>query len=144
MAQRASLTNSEWEQLYKLPAYISLLAANHDGGIDRQERKAAIKLSHIKTYSCHPLLTSFYDEADKVFEQNIVELDEALPKERTAREEAIKQKIAKLDPILNKLGTEYAKALQQSMQTFLRYVSKAHNNVFEYFLFPMPIKGITE
>jgi len=144
MAHRTSLTNAEWEQLYKLPAYISLLAANHDGGIDRQERKAAIKLSHIKTYSCNPLLTSFYDEADKVFEQNIAELDKALPKERTEREEAIKQEVRKLNTIIAKLGPEYAEAMQQSMQTFTRYVSKAHNNVFEYFLFPMPIKGITE
>src|SRR3954470_21532332 len=132
MAQRTSLTYAEWEQLYKLPAYISLLAANHDGGIDRAERKAAIKLSHIKTYSCNPLLTSFYDEADKVFEQNIAELDKILPKERTAREQAIKQEVAKLNTIVAKLGPEYATAMQQSMQTFMRYVSKAHNNVFEY------------
>ena len=144
MAQRTSLTNSEWEQLYKLPAYISLLAANHEGGIDRAERKAAIKLSHIKTYSCNPLLASFYDEADKVFEQNIAELDETLPKERLAREDAIKKEIAKLNTIIIKMGPEYASAMQESMQTFTRYVSKAHNNVFEYFLFPMPIKGITE
>src|SRR6478609_10223361 len=137
MAQRESLTYAEWEQLYKLPAYISLLAAHHDGGIDKKERKAAIKLSHIKTYSCNPLLTSFYDEADKVFEQNIAELDKALPKERTEREEAIKQEVAKLNTIIAKLGPEYAEAMQQSMQTFTRYVSKAHNNVFEYFLFPM-------
>jgi hypothetical protein len=144
MAQRTSLTYSEWEKLYKLPAYISLLAANHDGGIDKAERKAAIKLSHIKTYSCNPLLVSFYDEADKVFEQNIAELDKTLPKERVAREHAIKEEVAKLHPIIEKLGPEYASALQQSMKTFTRYVSKAHNSVFEYFLFPMPIKGITE
>ena len=144
MAQRTSLTNAEWDKLYKLPAYISLLAANHDGGIDKTEKKAAIKLSHIKTYSCNPLLTSFYDEADKVFEENIAELDNTLPKERSAREQAIKEEVSKLNTIINKLGPEYATAMQQSMQTFMRYVSKAHNNVFEYFLFPMPIKGITE
>src|SRR3954465_5697229 len=124
MAQRTSLTNSEWEQLYKLPAYISLLAANHDGNLDKQERKAAIKLSHIKTYSCNPLLTSFYDEADKVFEQNIAELDKALPKERTEREEAIKQEVRKLNTIMAKLGPEYAEAMQQSMQTFTRMFLK--------------------
>jgi len=144
MAQRTSLTYAEWEQLYKLPAYISLLAANHDGGIDKAEKKAAIKLSHIKTYSCNPLLTSFYDEADKVFEQNIAELDKTLPRERTAREQAIKEEVTKLNNIVAKMGPEYASAMQQSMHTFMRSVSKAHNNVFEYFLFPMPIKGITE
>src|SRR5881275_2044137 len=144
MAQRTSLTYSEWEQLYKLPAYISLLAASHDGGIDRAERKAAIKLSHIKTYSCNPLLASFYDEADKVFEENIAELDKTLPKEKAAREQAIKDEVTRLNKIVAKLGPEYTAAMQESMRTFIRYVSKAHNSVFEYFLFPMPIKGITE
>src|SRR3954452_17758263 len=125
MAQRTSLTNAEWDKLYKLPAYISLLAAHHDGGIDKAERKAAIKLSHIKTYSCNPLLTSFYDEADKVFKQNIEELDKILPKEKAEREEAIKDKVAKMDTIIAKLGKEYASALEESMRTFTRYVSKA-------------------
>src|SRR4051812_29812382 len=115
MAQKISLTYAEWEQLYKLPAYISLLAANHDGGIDKAEKKAAIKLSHIKTYSCNPLLTSFYDEADKVFEQNIAELDKILPRERTAREQAIKEEVTKLNNIVAKMGPEYASAMQQSM-----------------------------
>ena len=138
------LTMDEQEQLYKLPAYISLLAAHHDGGIDKAEKKAAIKLSHIKTYACNPILAAFYDEADKVFEQNIAALDNALPKEREAREQAIKREVAKLNTIIGKLGPEYAAAMHEGMRSFTRYVSKAHNSVFEYFLFPMPIKGITE
>ena len=135
--------HAEQEELLKLPAYMSLLAANHNGGIDKTELKAAIKLSHIKTYACNPVLAAFYDRSDKVFEKNIAELDNALPKERTAREQAIRKEVAKLQLIVAKLGPEYVAAMQQGMRTFVRYVAKAHESVFEYFLFPMPIKGIT-
>ena len=144
MNYMAMLTDSEKEQLYKLPAYISLLAAHHDGGIDEKERKAAVKLSHIKTYKCNPMLAAFYDKSDEVFEHNIAVLDDELPKDRAAREQAIRREIARLNDIIAKLGTEYATAMRQGMQTFTNYVAKAHNSVFEYFLFPMPIKGITE
>lgn len=144
MNYMAMLTNDEKEQLYKLPAYISLLAANHDGGMDETERKAAVKLSHIKTYKCNPILAAFYNKSDEVFEQNIAELDNALPKGKAAREQAIKREIARINDIIAKLGPEYATAMRHGMQTFTNYVAKAHNSVFEYFLFPMPIKGITE
>ncbi len=69
------LSEQENEALLKFPAYISLLAANSDDKLDQAEKKSAIKFSHIKTYSCDPLLTEFYEEADKVFENNIQQLD---------------------------------------------------------------------
>lgn len=144
MDYMAMLSDGEKEQLYKLPAYISLLAAHHDGGIDATEKKAAIKLSHIKSYKCNPLLAGFYDKADKVFAENITSLDEELPKDRIAREHAIRRELMKLNEIINRLGPEYATAMRQSMHTFTSHVARAHNSVFEYVLFPMPIKGITE
>jgi len=140
----SALTSREKEQLYKLPVYASLLAANHNGGIDKTEQKAAVKLSHIKTYKCNPVLASFFEGADKVFKQNIEELNEALPKDYTAREQVIKQEIKKLDVIIAKLGPEYAAAMRKGIQSFSNHVARAHNNVFEYILFPMSFKEITE
>ena len=42
------------------------------------QKKVAIKFSHIKTYSCNPLLALSYEDADKVFEKNIEQLDRDL------------------------------------------------------------------
>lgn len=36
--------------LLKFPAYISLLSANNDEGLDDTEKKSAIKFSHIKLF----------------------------------------------------------------------------------------------
>ena len=137
------LSEQEEKMLLKFPAYISLLAANNDNKLDKAEKKSAIKFAHIKTFSCNPMLTEFYREADQVFENNITQLDIELPKGEIFRETAIKEELAKLDKIVMKLGTSYALAIHHSMRTFKAHVSQAHHNVLIDFAFPMPIKGLT-
>ncbi len=138
-----NISERENEALLKFPVYISLLAANSDSKLDEAEKKSAIKISHIKTYSCDPLLTSFYAEADKLFEKNMLQLDKDLPVKKEERVAAIKKELLNLEKIVLKLGKEYTTVMHRSMKSFKDHVSKAHNNVFMDFLFPMPIKGLT-
>lgn len=137
------LTESENQALLKFPAYISLLAANAGSKLDEAEKKSAIKFSHIKTYSCNPLLFEFYVEADKVFENNIQYLDDKLPVEKEQREEAIRTGLLSLEKMVLTLGKGYASAMHQSMKSFKDHVAKAHNSVIADFIIPIPIKGIT-
>ena len=143
MEQFKNLTESENKALLKFPAYISLLAADSDGKMDEVEKKEAIKFSHIKTYSADALLLGFYNEADAVFENNIRQLDNDLPKEKNSRESAIKYELSNLEKLLLKLGEEDSAALHHSMKTFKEHVSQAHHSVLVDFIFPMPIKGLT-
>ena len=138
-----NLTKSENKALLKFPVYISLLAANGDGKMDEAEKKEAIKFSHIKTYSADELLVGFYKEADAVFENNISQLDNALPKEKNSRESAIKYELSNLEKLVLKLGDEDRAALHHSMRTFKEHVSQAHHSVLVDFIFPIPIKGFT-
>jgi hypothetical protein len=137
------LSESENKALLQFPAFISLLAANSDDRLDEAERKAAIKFSHIKTYSCDSLLSEFYEEADKVFEENMQQLDNDLPIEKAAREAALKKELMKLETIVLKLGEEYITVMHRSMKSFKDHISQAHHSVLMDFIFPMPIKGIT-
>jgi len=89
-------SENENEALPKFPVYISLLAATSDSKLDEAEKKSAIRFSHIKTYSCDPLLTSFYEEADKAFEKNMLQLDRYLPAKNEERSAVIKNEL--LDP----------------------------------------------
>ena len=139
-----NLSVKERKALLKFPAYISLLAANNDGRLDKAEKKAAVKFSHIKTFSCDPLLTDFYAEADKHFEKNIEEFDKGLPEGRDKRDKAIRSELAELEKIVAKLGKEYVSIMRRSMKSFKEHVSKAHHNVFLDFVFPMPIKGLSD
>ncbi len=138
-----NISESEYDALLKFPVYISLLAANSDSKLDEAEKKSAIKFSHIKTYSCDPLLTSFYEEADKVFEKNMLQLDKNLPVKNEERAAVIKKELLDLEKIVLKLGKAYTTVMHRSMKSFKEHVSKAHHNVFVDFIFPMPMEGLT-
>ena len=138
-----NISETENEALLKFPVYVSLLVALKDSKLDEAERKSAIKFSHIKTYSCDPLLTSFYDAADKVFEKNMLQLDKDLPVKNEERVTAIKKELSNLEKIVLKLGKDYTTVMHRSMKSFKEHVSKAHDNVLVDFIFPMPIKGLT-
>ena len=92
-----NLSVKEREELLKFPAYISMLAAYIDDKLDEAEKRAAIKFAHTKTFSCAQLLADFYKEADKVFKNNIGQLDNDLPKDKESREAATKKKLLNLD-----------------------------------------------
>jgi hypothetical protein len=136
-----NLSEEEYKMLLKFPAFISLLAANQDGKLDDVEKKSAIKFAHIKTFTCNPLLIDFYEEVDKVFERNIVDLDQELPKGKENRDAAIRSELLKLESIVLKSGQVYTSTMFESMLSFKDHVSKAHNNVLVDFVFPLSIKG---
>ena len=101
---------------------------------------------HIKTYSCDPLLIEFYSEADKVFENNILQLDKDLPIEKVSGEASLKNELLKLETIILKLEADYIIyiiVMHRSMKSFKDHISQAHHSVLMDFIFPMPIKGIT-
>jgi hypothetical protein len=138
------LSTKENQALLKFPAYISMLAAQKDDKLDETEKKSAIKFSHTKTFSCNPLLTLFYGEADKVFKKNIEQLDNDLPKDKEIREVVIKRELMNLEKVVLKLGKEYTLEMHRSMKSFKLHVSKAHHNVLVDFIFPLSIPGLNE
>ncbi|HRH85029.1 MAG TPA: hypothetical protein PK210_12395 [Bacteroidia bacterium] len=144
MNELKKLNLQEKEMLLKAPAYVSLLAANADAGMDETEKRVAIEFSHIKTFSCHPMLREFYHEVEKTFNTNIEQLNNQLPKDKVERKNAINVELAKLESIFIKLGNEYAATLHRSFISFSEHVSKAHKSVLESFIIPLYIKGLTD
>lgn len=144
MIEYKNLSPGEKEQLLKFPAYISLLAAAAENGLDRQEKQAVVKLTHIRTYFCDPLIADYYKEVDREFDKTITALNNELPKTAEERRLVITRELRKMDIILKKLGEEYGIVLRHSMQNYKNYVSRAHRNILEYFIFPLPISGLTD
>jgi hypothetical protein len=140
----SSLSKEDKMQLLKYPAYISLLASTSENGIDKKELEVASRLTHVRTFAGDPLLAGFYREADKVFPQMIKDLNDELPKEKLQRADVITHALGNIENILKKLSPLYETALRYSMHLYKDQVSKAHHNVLEYFIFPMPIKGLSE
>ncbi|MES2004111.1 MAG: hypothetical protein V4450_06285 [Bacteroidota bacterium] len=139
----AELPEKERELLLQFPVYISLLAANSDQLMDEPEKETAVWLTHIKTFSTEPDVQPFYKEAELVFEKNLSLIDRKISDRREERETEIKAALRKIDLILQQMNIDFANALRRSMRSYKDYISKAHQNVLEYFIFPVPIDGIS-
>ena len=136
------LNEQDQAQLLKFPAYISLLASTSEKGLDKKEKKAVVKLTHIRTFTSDPLLSDFYREAELNFEDTLVTLNDELPHEKDARRSTIIRELNKMDGVLNKLGQHYGLVFRRSMNAYKQHVSRAHHNVLEFFIFPIPIEGL--
>lgn len=121
-----------------------MLTSTAEKGIDKEEKNTAVKITNVKAYSSDPILINFFKEAESIFEKTITDLDTALPHNREDRKLAVQKELNKLERLLSKLDPEFVSALRRSIRSYDYYISKAHQNVMEYFIFPMPIDGISD
>ena len=138
------LDPQEKKQLVRFPIYLSLLAAHKDHHLDKREKHTAVKLTHIKTFACDPILANYYAAVDENFETAISQIEEELPPQGLDRELAIKRELNKLRAMLRKLDQRYVIYLYDSLRSYSDQVARAHRNILEYFLFPLPINGYTD
>lgn len=139
-----TISEEEKRSLLNYPVYITLLAANKDGLLDDEEKKAAVNLYHSKNVVSEPLLKEFYCEQDEIFEKRLLEIDASLPEERHERELIIQKELIDLSKILAKIDEKYVQVLQQNMEAFKDHVSKAHRSVLVNLIFPIPIAGLSD
>ena len=66
------LTNEEATMLFKAPAIFSIQALSVCNEITTAQKKDAIKLAHIKTFTEHDMLIPYYEEVDKHFKKDFV------------------------------------------------------------------------
>ena len=140
----AELNAQDQKQLIRYPVLLSLLAASENHKLDKQEKKIVVKLTHIKTFACDPVLADYYAAVDSDFAAAVEDISEHLPKEGTEREMAIRMELRKLGLIRRKLDKDYAASLYDSLRSYKNQVMRAHRSILEYFLFPLPINGLTD
>jgi len=138
------LNEKEKEQLLKFPVYISLLAATAGTGMDKDEKDTAMRITHVKSFASDPVLIDFYKEAEHVFKKTLAVLDNELPHNREKNAIQNELELNKLESLLKTLDPQFVASLGRSLESYKYYISKSHQNVLEYFIFPMPIDGITD
>lgn len=142
ISQFENLTSEERELLLKTPVLLSVLASCSNNEVNTVQKADAIKLSHLKPVTADPSLIPFYTEVEKTFEQHF----ESVVREYTPFDEAsrnrLKDQIKQTGPILKKLRRDYASKLLRSFERYERHVKRAAHNVFEDFIFPVPIPGL--
>lgn len=138
------LTTEDREFLYKAPALVSVLASCSFKEINRVQKADAIKLSHLKTFTADPLLLSYYAEVERNFKSQFeIIAKEYYPFDENKRN-ALKGEIVRVNHILGKLEKTYGETLYKSLESYGKHVKKATHTIFQDFIFPVPIPGLTD
>jgi hypothetical protein len=139
------LTKEERDLLYKAPVLVSVLASSsfNELEINKSQKTDAIKLAHLKTFTAMPLLLPYYAEVDKGFKAAFdAAINKYFPFDE-AKRNALKKEMENINLIIRKLDQEYAEALRKSFGKYTKHVKAAAHSVFQDFIFPIPIKGLS-
>jgi hypothetical protein len=142
--QFEKLSNEQRELLYKAPVLVSVLASSSFNEVNKHKKADAVKLAHLKTFTATPLLRPYYAEVEKTFkEQFETSVKKYFPFDDAKRND-LKKEIESVNHIIEKLDKEYARALHDSLEGYSKHVRKAAHSVFQDFIFPVPIHGLTD
>ncbi|HKR06036.1 MAG TPA: hypothetical protein VJY62_15475 [Bacteroidia bacterium] len=134
----------EQKLLVKAPALVSVLAATKHHKINEVQKAHAIKLAHLHTFSADPDLRSYYDKVDKHFIENFESIARQYAPFDDAQLEALKKEIDKVNQVILSLDSDLSAKLHKSLSEYTEHVKYAEHSVLEHFVFPVPIKGLTE
>ncbi len=143
--QLEKLSKEDKDILFKAPVLVSVLASSsfNEVEINKSQKADAIKLAHLKTFTAMPLLLSYYTEVEKEFKEAFeAAIKKYFPFDEAKRNE-LKKEMDKVSLVINKLDKEYAEALGKSFDRYAKHVKKAAHSIFQDFIFPMPIEGLS-
>lgn len=138
------LTEEERELLYKAPALVSVLASCAVNAIDETRKRDAIKLSHLKTFTANPVLIPYYKEVEDGFTERFETIARKyFPFDEEKRAE-MREEVNKMSEVIAKLDNKFfAQTLYTSLQRYADHVKRSIHSVFQDFIFPMPIPGLS-
>lgn len=138
------LTDDERALLYKAPVLVSVLASCSYKGVDPMKKRDAIKLAHLKTFTAVPLLLPYYHEVEKSFADQFEKTAKTYHPFDEEKREALQKELNSVFKVMRKLDPSYAQALQKSLQRYADHVRRSAHSVFQDFLFPLHIQGLSE
>ena len=137
-----NLTKEEQDLLLQAPALVSVLASCTGNEMNEASKADAVKLAHLRSYKAFPELLSYYEEVEKTFVKDFeAAAKKYYPFDKENRQ-ALKKELERVNQIISKLETHYAKLLHKSLDKYALHVKKAAHSVFEDFVFPFPVKGM--
>ena len=138
------LTTEERELLYKAPVLVSVLASCSLNEINEVQKADAIKLSHLKTFTADPLLLDYYTEVEKKLKTQFEIIEKEYYPFDEKQRSALKEEICRVDQIISKLEKNLGQTLYKSLEKYGKHVKRATHTVFQDFIFPVPIPGLTD
>lgn len=120
-----NLTEEELTKMLNVIPLITILIAGADEQIDYQEKKWAIKLANIRTYSNPDELHDYYSQIGINFAERLNKYIDELPSNTAERQQIVSGKLAELNDIIPKLNPHFGAKLYVSYQDFAKHVANA-------------------
>lgn len=124
------LTDTEIEELYLIPIWISILIAGADNKIDHSEVKAAIKTAYEKRKKGNELILDYYDKVAKKFEVNLKGYLTLLPEDYNKRVDFLIRKLERVNYFFSNLEKDIAYQLYLSFRDFANKIAHASGGIF--------------
>ena len=126
--------NEEEKSLLKeaLPL-IAVLIAGADGKFSKSELDGAKKITHIRSYNLKGDLKEFYKEVDVDIVEKINALIDTLPSGVHQRNIIISEKLAALNPILDKIEQPKRYNLYKGFKSYAEHIAKASGGLMGFF-----------
>ena len=141
--QFEKLTEEERQLLYKAPVLLSVLTSCTNSKLDKVQKADAIKLAHLKTFTALPLLLPYYAEVEKGFKERFECAEKKYFPFNDNKRNEIKKQLHRINFIISKLDKDYAFTLHTGLDKFAKHVKKARHSIFQDFIFPLPMRGLS-
>jgi hypothetical protein len=138
------MTAEQQKLLVKAPALISVLVSVKDHKINYPQKAHAIQLAHLNTFTADPDLHSYYKKVDKHFIENFEEIVKQYAPFNETQLTALKKEIDKANEVISSLDSDLSAKFHKSLSEYTEHVKLAEHSLLEHFVFPIPIKGLTE
>ena len=127
------LTQEENQQLKDAIAEITVLIAGADGKIDIDETAWAAKIAKIRTYNSVDELIPYYEAVGQDYEEKVNAFIRELPRGTDERNQALSEKLGKLNAILAKLPSDIGSVYYRDLVSFAHHVAKASGGFLGFF-----------
>lgn len=131
--QFSHLTENERELLYGSPALVTYLIGSADDSFNIAEEEQAKHIVHFRTSTGDPMLFDFFTEVEPKFLTQLHSLEKEYgnlqPAERTA---LITAELERLNDILPKIDSIYARTLLRSLKSLALAVAEASGGILGF------------
>lgn len=132
LKQFESLSKEDRQIMMDAIPLVTILIAGADGKIDKKETERAARIQKVRSYDAAKELAPYYKEVGKTFDNRLNELLAELPAGLEKRQEAISQRLAKLNDVFTKVDHFYAKNFYDDLLSFSDHVAKSSGGILGF------------
>jgi len=129
----SDLSQEELNELIKTPLYVGLLIAHADGEADHKELEWIEKVTFFRIKTAHYSLRAYYQLSNEYIKENLKLVESSLPTSLSDKLQFLSDKIASVNPILNKLNPTLKERLVDSYRHLGLSVAEISGSLLAFF-----------